>query len=139
MNPNTLVTNGRWVSVYQALGGAAGTGPERFRVEYRRTGAGTPQIRLVVATGGGNGSTAGTAVNLTSAASNTIRVDWASTASSTVTLNVNGAPTALAGLNTNNRTVTSARLGISLAPTSGNGAYGGVVYLDAFDSARYAF
>jgi hypothetical protein len=137
VNPNTLATNGRWVSIFQAMGGATGTGPERFRIEYRRTGAGVSAVRLVVATG--NGSTTSAAVGIGSAAASTIRVDWTSAASATVTLTVNGTPTALTGLNTNNRTVTSSRLGISLAPTNGAGAYGGVIYLDAFTSARYGF
>ncbi len=136
LNPNTLVTGTRWVTVLQALGGATGTGPQRFRVEYRRNGAGTPEVRVVVSTG--NSSTTGAAQPLNAGAANTIRVDWTSAASATVTLTVNGTPTTMTGLNTNNRTVTAARLGISLAPTGGNGAYGGVVYLDAFTSARYA-
>jgi hypothetical protein len=140
-NPNTLNTNGRWVSVFQAMGGAS-NGTERFHVEYQRTGTGTPQVRLVV-----NSATpaTGPAVNVNANAANTIRIDYkvapstpAPGGSAALTVN-NVAQPALTGLNTNNRTVTQGRLGISIAPSSGSGAYGGVIYLDAFNSAFYAF
>jgi hypothetical protein len=140
LNPNTLVTGSRWVSVFQALGSG---GAERFRVEYQRNGAGTPQVRLVMATAAGPVTTA--AVNLNASppnpsGTNTIRVDWTAAASASVTFTVNAnAPITTTALATNGRTVASGRLGISLAPTSGSGTYGGVINLDAFTSAYYGF
>jgi hypothetical protein len=144
LDPNTFVTRGRWVTVFRGMGGNA----ERFRVEYSRNGTGgTPQVRLVVSTGNNGTSNvpATGAVNLI-AGSNTIGIDWSSATSGQnrpTTLSVNGVATTRNGLNTSNRTVTSGQLGVSLnpgsAPNNATGSYGGILILDAFDSARYAF
>jgi hypothetical protein len=125
-----------------------GGNAERFRVEYSRNGTGgTPQVRLVVSTGNNGTSNvpATGAVNLI-AGSNTIGIDWSSATSGQnrpTTLSVNGVATTRNGLNTSNRTVTSGQLGVSLnpgsAPNNATGSYGGILILDAFDSARYAF
>ena len=135
INPNTLVTGTRWTTVFRAMGGNT----ERFRVEYQRNGAGTPQVRMVVNANNGNAAAnTTTALSLTPGASNTVKVDWTSAAAATVSLKVGATTATLTGRNTSNRTVTAGRLGISAA-TNGTGTYGGVAYFDAFDSARYAF
>ncbi len=133
LNPGTLITGTRWVTVFQGRSGAA----QQVRVEYQRNGTGTPLLRMVVTRTGGTTTSATATLNVGTA--NTVRLDWASAGSATVTLTVNGTPVVLSGLNTSGRTITTGWLGLSAAPTTGTGTYSGTANVDAFASARYPF
>jgi hypothetical protein len=144
LNPSTLITGTRWVTVFAARSGTGNNATERFRVEYQRTSAAaTPQVRVFVsANNGNNASNTSAPVNLPGA-TNLVTVDWVSANAATVVLKAtSGATTNTATLtnrNTSNRTVAAARLGISAVSNNGSGSQNGVIFLDAFDSARYAF
>lgn len=129
LTPNTLVTGGRVLTIFQAR---TATG-QAFRIEYRTTSGGaTRSVRIVVTRA--NGTTTGSYITLPGAGPVTLHVSWLSGTSVTTLFTVGSTIQSLSGLNTSAQKVETAWLGLSGA--SGNGTVSGTAYFDNFVSNR---
>lgn len=132
-NPNGTVTGNNLGTGYAIVSGLNASGTSVLRVEYRRlnTGGGTYQVRLAVNRAGGTSTSAWVTI---SNLPHLIELRWASGASATASLTIDGAtPIALSGLDTSANRIETVRLG----PSAGlNNQALGTMYFDAFTSWR---
>jgi hypothetical protein len=131
-HPNNTATGGAAFDVFQTLNASNGA---VLRIQYRRTSAGALQVRAGALTRGG--STSYTAWSTISNAAHALEVGWQATASSTLSLWVDGSlAVSLAGLDTSTARIEAARVGASAGLTS---AASGTLYFDSFVSTRGAY
>jgi hypothetical protein len=126
-NGTTTPNNG----IMDIFAGRNGGGTTFFRLQYRRTSSGVPQVRASVARRGGTSITAWITV---ADAATTLELAWASARSASVILLVNGtAAGTLSGIDTSAYTLEEVRLG----PSGGlSSSMSGTEYFDHFVSDR---
>ncbi|MBX0329234.1 multicopper oxidase domain-containing protein [Oscillochloris sp. ZM17-4] len=129
LNPHSQNFGTGAKTIFKALGDVSGVQTEAFRLDLRRTGTNTYQVRASVARANGTSST--TWQSITNG-SNYIEMAWANGASTQFQLYVNGvAATPLNSLLTSAYTVNTLRLGPQTSGTSNTN-----IYLDEFKTTR---